>query len=221
MDPLTLAAIGGVAGAARGVGQGLTTAIGGTAYFTKEDKARQKELQNLQRRGQLGLTDIEKQAIQSEQAVERGGMLRASESQRAKAYQALQNQGVLSGREMFLAEQVAADTEAKLRARQAEAMSQENIAARQAQQAELAQLAQQERMRKQAVRSGLTQALTLGIFGGVSGYAGERLAMERANQFQKQQEAEAMRRAYGQKTGGVSMSNQESTMVSNALDRYR
>jgi hypothetical protein len=220
MDPLTLAAIGGVAGAAKGVGQGLTTAIGGTAYFTKEDKARQKELQRLQRRGQLGLTDIEKRAIQSEQAVERGGMLRASESQRAKAYQALQNQGVLSGREMFLAEQVAADTEAKLRARQAEAMSQENIAARQAQQAELAQLAQQERMRKQAVRSGLTQALTLGIFGGVSGYAGERLAMERADAFQRKQEQEALNIAYGKKTGGFSLSNEESTMVPDALGRY-
>ena len=220
MDPLTLATIGGVAGAARGVGQGLTTAIGGTALYNRDDRRRHKELLALQQAGQLGLTDVEKQRIQSDQAVERGGMLRTQQSQSQQAQQALANQNMLSGREMFLADVAGADAEADLRGQQAQAMAQQDIAKREAQLIEIQRLADQKRARQQAVRAGLTQALTLGIFGGVSGFAEEKLGMERAIEYDRQQDAENRRIAYSKSAGGSSLSEEESANVPRWRQRY-
>ena len=196
-------------GAAQGIGQGLSTAIGGTAYYTRDDKKRHRELLALQQAGQLGLSDVEKQRIQSDQAVERGGMLRTQQSQSQQAQQALANQNMLSGREIFLADVAGADAEADLRGKQAEAMAQQDIAKRQAQLQEIAQLAEQQRMRKQAIRSGLTQALTLGILGAGHGFAQEKLVEARADAaLERQKETIGNMQAFLKSSG---MSDEEAT----------
>lgn len=165
---------------AKGIGQGITGAVQGAQMFNEEDKERLRRLESLRSSGQLGLSSNEKARIDSDQALTRGGMLRTQQSQQAAANQALANQGALSGREMFLTSMAGQEAEAQLRSAQAQAVAAQDMQARQQQMNEIQMLKDQERARKAAVRGGITQALTAGILGGASGYAGQKVVDKRA-----------------------------------------
>lgn len=167
-------AAAGIGAAASGVAGGLSTAIGGTAEFDRNDRKRLEDLERLRRAGQLGLSGIEKQRIESQQAAARGGMLRTQQQQQAAANQALANQQALSGREIFLSAMAGQEAEAQLRGQQAQAMAQQDMQARQLQMQQIQNLQEARRARKAAVRAGLTQALTAGVLGATSKVAGER-----------------------------------------------
>tara|TARA_R110002096_G_scaffold422157_1_gene628544 strand:+ start:190 stop:879 length:690 start_codon:yes stop_codon:yes gene_type:complete len=166
-------AAAGIGSAAKGVAGGLATAIGGTAEFDRNDRKRLEDLERLRRSGQLGLSTVEQQRIESQQAVSRGGMLRGQQQQQAAANQALANQQALSGREIFLGAMAGQEAEAQLRGQQAQAMAQQDMQARQLQMQQIQNLQEARRARKAAVRSGLTQALTAGVLGAAGAVGGE------------------------------------------------
>jgi hypothetical protein len=149
--------------------------------FTKEDRERLQDLQNLRASGQLGLSSAEKARVESDQAASRGGMLRTQQSQQAAAAQALANQQALSGRELFLSSMAGQEAEAQLRGQQAQAMAAMDMQAREQQLAEIQMLKEQERARRAAVRGGITQALTAGLVGAAGGVAGEKYAQAQAD----------------------------------------
>ena len=159
-----LSGLSGLFSAGQGIAGGVTTAIQGAAMFDKDDERRLSRLKGLRRSGQLGLGELERTRLEGRQAVERGGMLRTQQDQSNQAMQALANQNAISGRDVFLAQMAAQEGEAMLRAQQDEAMAIQNMQAKQQQQAEIAQLREQERARKAAIRSGITQAATAGLF---------------------------------------------------------
>ena len=181
MGPLAAAALAGAAvQGAQGIGQGITGAVQGAQMFTKEDEKRLNRLKGLQASGQLGLSTVEKDRIESDHAATRGGLLRTQQSQQAAANQALANQQALSGREMFLASMAGQEAEAVLRGEQARAMAAQNMQKREQQLSEINMLKEQERARKMAVRGGITQALTAGLFGAAGGLAQEKYAQAQA-----------------------------------------
>ena len=176
----TAAALAGAAGAASGIGQGITQAVQGAQMFNKDDERRLNRLKALRRGGELGLSDVERHRLEGNQAVERGGMLRTQQAQQAAANAALANQQALSGREMFLASMAGQEAEAVLRGEQARAMAAKNMQKREQQLSEINMLKEQERARKMAVRGGITQALTAGLFGAAGGLAQEKYAQAQA-----------------------------------------
>ena len=176
----TAAALAGAAGAASGIGQGITQAVQGAQMFNKDDERRLNRLKALRRGGELGLSDVERHRLEGNQAVERGGMLRTQQAQQAAANAALANQQALSGREMFLASMAGQEAEAVLRGEQARAMAAQNMQKREQQLSEINMLKEQERARKMAVRGGITQALTAGLFGAAGGLAQEKYAQAQA-----------------------------------------
>ena len=184
----TAAALAGAAGAASGIGQGITQAVQGAQMFNKDDERRLNRLKALRRGGELGLSDVERHRLEGNQAVERGGMLRTQQAQQAAANAALANQQALSGREMFLASMAGQEAEAVLRGEQARAMAAQDMQARQQQLEEMNMLKEQERARKAAVRGGITQALTAGLFGAASGAAGNMYEEARSDEAYKRYE---------------------------------
>ena len=184
----TAAALAGAAGAAQGIGQGITQAVQGAQMFNKDDVRRLNRLKMLRRSGELGLSDVERSRLEGNQAVERGGMLRNQESQQAAANAAIANQRALSGREVFLASMAGQEAEAVLRGEQAQAMAAQDMQARQQQLEEMNMLKEQERARKMAVRGGITQALTAGLFGAGAGLAQQRFDQIRSDEAFKEYE---------------------------------
>lgn len=194
MGPLAAAALAGLAvQGAQGVGQGITGAVQGAQMFNKEDERRLNKLKGLQATGQLGLSGAAKDRIESDQAATRGGMLRTQQSQQAAANQALANQQALSGREIFLSSLAGQEAESQLRGEQAQAMAAQDMQARQQQLSEINMLKEQERARKMAVRGGIAQALTAGVFGAGGGMAQEKYAQAQAEHAMKTMELNAKR----------------------------
>lgn len=196
MSVLGTAAIAAAVGAGvSGLTQGLGQAAQGSAMFNREDRERLERLQELRRSGQLGLTDVERGRIESDQAARRGGLLRTLQSQQTQGMQQLANRQALSGRELFLAQMAGQRAEADLRGQEARQLAEQDMAVRQMQLQEMQQLTEQRRARKAAIRGGLTQALTAGIAGAAVPVIDDKITVARAREAEQAQRDENTRTA--------------------------
>lgn len=184
---LGMAGISAGLGAAQGVADGLSEARAGRKMFDEADEQRLKRLQGLRRTGQLGLGDVERGRLEGRQAVERGGMLRTSESQSGQAMQALANQDAISGRDIFLAQMAQQEGEAQLRGAQAQQMAAQQMQARQAQLNEFFKLRGEKKAAEARIAAGRTQAITLGLMGAAGGVADVALQREMADEAVRQE----------------------------------
>jgi len=187
----------GTAAIGAAVGAGVSGAIGGisqaaqsTALFNKEDKERLARLEALRASGQLGLTDNARTRIEADQMAQRGGIMRSLESQQVQGMQQLANRQALSGRELFLAQMAGQQAEVDLANDQARQINEQNMAVRQQQLQEIAQLEEQRRARKAGVRGGLTQALTAGALGAGVPAIDQAIMQNRAVAAEEQQRLE-------------------------------
>jgi len=169
MEPVSTAALLGLAKVGSNIAQGAGQVASATAMFDAEDRQRLKRLQAMQRRGALGLHDTRRARLEGRQAVERGGFLRQMRDQQSASAQALANQGAVSGRDLFLMEAGGAEADAVLRGEQAQAMAKADIDAARAQRAEIEALKQARKARRAGVRGGLAQMLVGGAAGAASG----------------------------------------------------
>jgi len=183
----TIAALG-LASAGLGLAKGIGGAVAAKRSFSEEDERRRRELQNLRQGGDLGMTPEERARLEGELTSARGAALRQAEVEGATARQAAQASG--AGRDLFLAEMAGAEAGQQARAEGAKIIAAQEVAARQAQQQELAALEQ----RKAAARAGVVSALTGGIVGGAE--AGLGLAADyqmKELEYTKQAEIEGKR----------------------------
>ena len=137
--------------------------------FTDADKRRLEELQRLKREGELGLDAGEREAIRGDLASSRGALLR---QQQADALESGGRQGpALSGRDIFLQQQQAAQATLDLEETGIEAEALSSQAKAIAQRAEETRLLSQRAARK----AGVTMGATTGIAGalGAGGDAAE------------------------------------------------
>jgi hypothetical protein len=170
----TIAALG-AASAGLGLAKGIGGAVAASRSFTPEQKRRLAELEGRRRRGELGLEEEERDLLEGQLASARGAALRQAEVQGAQARQAARASG--AGRDLFLAEVAGAEAQQQARAEGAKIIAEQEAAARQAQQQELAGLQAQQG----AARAGVVSALTGGIA------AGAEAGLGMAAQYQMQE----------------------------------
>ena len=167
----TIAALG-LASAGVGLARGIGGAVAARRSFTPEQERRLKELERLQREGELGLEEDERAALEGQLTAQRGAGLRQAEVLGAQARQAARGSG--AGRDLFLAEMAGAEAQQAARAEGARIIAEQEAAARQAQRQEMAALQAQQG----AARAGVISALT----GGVT--AGAQAGIDLAGQYQ-------------------------------------
>lgn len=177
----TIAALG-IASAGLGLAKGVGGAVAAKRSFTKEQEARLRELERLQRAGELGLEEEDRAILEGQLAAQRGASLRQAEVQSAQARQAARASG--AGRDLFLAEMAGAEAAQQARAEGARVIAEQEALARQAQRQEMAALQQMQG----AARSGVISALTGGIASGAEG-ALNFAAQDAMQQAQFEQEA--------------------------------
>ena len=202
MEPVSTAALLGLAKVGSNIAQGAGQVASATAMFDAEDRQRLKRLQTMQRRGALGLNDTRRARLEGRQAVERGGFLRQMRDQQSASAQALANQGAVSGRDLFLMEAGGAEADAVLRGEQAQAMAKADIDAARAQRAEIEALKQARKARQAGVRGGLTQMLVGGAAGAASGALDYTMNKQLADQARDQRTADVA--AFKQSLSGMS-----------------
>lgn len=136
----------------RGIGQ----AVAARQMFTKEDRERLEELERLKREGALGASEEELARVEGLGASLRGATLRQQEAQSAR--EAAMMGGAVSGRDIFLREQ--AKAQAGLEADEAirTAMTEADVAARAAQEAEIKALEDARAAKRAAQMQALTGA---------------------------------------------------------------
>lgn len=168
MDPISALLIGGaVAGAAGGIGQGLSTRAQGKAMaLTPEEEAELKRLQARRRQGGLGLTGGQRTTMEQRFLAEQAGQQRELEAAALQQAAARGLGGSISGRDIFMQEMAQAQGEAALRGQQAQLISQADREARAEQQARIAELQAQQQQADALKRAGTIQAVTGGLAGG-------------------------------------------------------
>ena len=141
--------------------------------FTAEDRKRLEELEELERQGALGLSELEREAIRGEVASEAGAIKREQESRALREAAAAP---VVTGRDVFLREQVAQQEAQQLAqaGRQLETEADREAAALQRQEMAALDVAQRQR------RAGVAQGIA-GMFGGAF-EAGAEAVGQRAQQ---------------------------------------
>ena len=157
--------LAGGAALAKGAGQIASARAG---KLTKEEKDELKRLQEAQAAGQLGLTEAQEGRLEQQFLGTRGGMLREQQQQ------ALQQQaagGPVSGRDIFLREQMRQKGQQDLIAQENLLRAQAQASAEQQQLARIQQLRGQEIQTKAATRAAVGETI-----GGALG-AGADLAM--------------------------------------------
>lgn len=161
--------------------RGIGGALAARQMFTKEDRERLEELERLKREGALGATEEELARVEGLGASLRGATLRQQEAQSAR--EAAMMGGAVSGRDIFLREQ--AKAQAGLEADEAirTALTEADVAARAAQEAEIKALEDARAARRAATVEALTGAAA-GTFEAGAGVAQE----EAARQFQRDQQ---------------------------------
>lgn len=161
--------------------RGIGGALAARQMFTREDRERLEELKRLEREGALGATEEELARVEGLGASLRGATLRQQEAQSAR--EAAMMGGAVSGRDIFLREQ--AQAQAGLEADEAirTALTEADVAARAAQEAEIKALEDARAARRAATVEALTGAAA-GTF-----EAGAAVAQEEAaRQFQRDQQ---------------------------------
>jgi murein L,D-transpeptidase YcbB/YkuD len=168
MDPITLALIAaGGAKAIGGIAQGVGTARAARALaLTPGQQAELDALRRRRRRGELGLTGGEEARLRRRAEGAQMGVTRDLEAMALQQAAAQQAGGrAVSGRDIFLQEQAEQQTLRTLQQAEEESIRQADIAERQAERAQIAQLEQQAAQAEAQRRAGIAQAVTLGLTG--------------------------------------------------------
>ena len=168
LDPITLGLIAtGGAKAIGGIAQGIGTARAARALaLTPEQQAELDALRRRRRRGELGLTAGEEARLRRQAEGAQMGVTRDLEAMALQQAAAQQAGGrAVSGRDIFLQEQAEQQTLRTLQQAEEESIRQADIAERQAERAQIAQLEQQAAQAEAQRRAGIAQAVTLGLTG--------------------------------------------------------
>lgn len=179
---LGIGALLGIQAGAQAAGA-LTRGVGGALaarqLFTKEDKERLAELERMKEEGTLGATEEELARIEGMGAAQRGAMLRQQEAQSAR--EAAMRGPAVSGRDIFLREQAAATMGQQATEAIRTAMTEADIQAKAAQEAEIEALRDARAQRRAAT----VQSLLGGAAGGVEA-AGTLAAQQAQMEFQRE-----------------------------------
>ena len=140
MDPLTMALIAaGISAASSGIQAGVSSKKARKAaegVFTDEEARRLQDLQDMQERGELGLTEAQELALQSQFRQQAAAQSRATQAERL----AQQAGSLTSARDVFLQEAAAQAARQTTTAQQNLERLQAEQAAQQAQEAEMQRL---------------------------------------------------------------------------------
>ena len=140
MDPLTIALISaGIAAASSGIQAGVSskkTREAAEGVFTDEEARRLQDLQDMQERGELGLTEAQELALQAQFRQQAAAQSRATQAERL----AQQAGSLASARDVFLQEAAAQAARQTTTAQQNLERLQAEQAAQQAQEAEMQRL---------------------------------------------------------------------------------
>lgn len=199
----------GAAKAAAGIAQGVGAARAAKKSMLTE--AQQRELADLearQRRGELGLSEEQRGALEARFLQEQAGATREIAAQGLQ--QAASRGGGVSGRELFLQEQARAGAQTGMRVQQGQVLAEAERAAAQAEAARIEAMRTQQRLAEAQRAQGIAQAVTGGLAGaGDVALMGAQIQEQRsqaAAQLQAQRFAvdDAIRRlrAEGGVTGG-------------------
>tara|TARA_R110002020_G_scaffold829_9_gene4083 strand:+ start:1098 stop:1745 length:648 start_codon:yes stop_codon:yes gene_type:complete len=184
-------AIGTLLGLAAGakalgsVAQGAGTIAQARQQFSAEDRKRLEELEELERRGELGLAEGEREGIRAEATAERGAILR---SQEARALRESAASPTVTGRDVFLREQVAQQEARQLEESAREMETEADRAAQAAQRAEMSALEEGRAVRRAGIAQGVTS-----MFTGAAAAGAGALEAQAAQEFQA--ELEGIRQA--------------------------
>lgn len=173
----------GIAAGARALGsvaQGAGTVAAARQQFTAEDRRRLEELEELERRGELGLAEGEREGLRAELTAQRGALLREQESRALREAAAAPT---VTGRDVFLREQVAQQEARQLEESAREMETEADRAAEAAQRAEMASLEEGRRLR----RAGIAQGIA-GMFTGAAAAGAGALEAQAAQEFQAELE---------------------------------
>ena len=173
----TLLALSAGAKAAGGLVGGIGQAVAARQQFTASDRRDLEELEERKRRGELGLDESEREAIRGDIASQRGGLLR---QQQADALTASARQGpTVSGRDIFLQQQQAAEATLGLEEAGLEIEAGADRAAADRATAEIGAL----KAGRAARKAGMVSALTGGVATGLQ-VAGDVAATRAGMEFQ-------------------------------------
>jgi hypothetical protein len=179
-------AIGTLLGLAAGakalgsVAQGAGTIAQARQAFSAEDRKRLEELEEMEARGELGLAEGEREGLRGEATAQRGAILRSQESRALREAAAAPT---VTGRDVFLREQVAQQEAAQLEESAREMETEADRAAKAAQRAEVAALKEGRAMRRAGVAGGVAS-----MFTGAAAAGAEALEFQAAQEFQTELE---------------------------------
>ena len=168
-EPISLTTALLVAGglkAAGGIASGIGEARAGKKMMLTA--AQQKELEELERRqarGQLGLTEAERGALEQRFLTEQAGAQRELEAAALQQAAARGLSGSVSGRDIFLQEQAEAGARLEMRQRQNEAVLEADRAEQAAERARIDAMNAQQQAAEARRAQGIMQAASLGLAG--------------------------------------------------------
>jgi hypothetical protein len=178
-------AIGTLLGLAAGakalgsVAQGAGTIAQARQAFSAEDRKRLEELEEMEARGELGLAEGEREGLRAEATAQRGAILRSQESRALREAAAAPT---VTGRDVFLREQVAQQEAAQLEESAREMETEADRAAKAAQRAEVAAL-EGRAMRRAGIAGGVASMVT-----GAAAAGAGALEAQAAQEFQAELE---------------------------------
>ena len=170
----TLLGIAAGARALGGIAAGGQTIAQSRQMFTRQDRKRLEELEAAREAGELGMSEAQREGMRGEIAAERGALLRSQES---RALREAAAQPTVTGRDIFLREQLAQEQAAELAAAGEGLVTEADIAAKAAQEAEIAGLEEGRAARRAGIGTGVLQMLG-GAAGAVAETAGQKAQME-------------------------------------------
>lgn len=176
----TLLALGAGAAALKGGIEGAGTIAQSRQAFSASDRERLEELEEMERRGELGLTEAGREGIRAEATAQRGALLRDAESRGLREAAAAP---VVTGRDLFLREQIAQQEARQMEEGIREVETEADIATQATQRAEIAGLEQARAMRRAGTVQGVTQ-----ILGGAAGAGAQALGTVAEMQYQTELE---------------------------------
>ena len=191
MDPITLGLILKGTQSAATAGAGVAQAA---SLFNEEDRRRLEELRAARSRGELGLEDRERAALEEQARVMGEGAARQTGASSLQRLQSLQSSGQLSGRDLYLAEVGEAQARQQAAAIGAAQVAQAQERAVAMQEEELRQLEAQRRARQAGIQSAILGGVA-GIAGDVGGAYMDRAAFERQVAERRRREDELRRLA--------------------------
>lgn len=176
----TLLGLAAGAKALSNVAQGAGTIAQARQAFSAEDRKRLEELEEMEARGELGLAEGEREGLRGEATAQRGAILRSQESRALREAAAAPT---VTGRDVFLREQVAQQEAAQLEESAREMETEADRAAKDAQRAEVASLKEGRAMRRAGVAQGVAS-----MFTGAAAAGAEALEFQAAQEFQTELE---------------------------------